>query len=222
LLPSFAFLLHNCVMQAYKSKADLQSAVEWLAARDDRLAHAYDKHGLPPLRKRADGFDGLCRLLISQQVSTAAASAIQARFDALLPDKSPAQLLAVPDEALAACGVSRPKQRYLRGLARAIVEDGLNLTALRRAKDDRVFDTLVALTGIGPWTADCYLLFCLGRPDRFPAGDLALQQAYKMLYRRNTRPDAAELAALAQVWQPHRAAAARLLWTYYNGELGGQ
>jgi len=206
-------------MQAYKSKADLQSAVEWLANHDPRLAHAYEKHGLPPLRKRRDGFDGLCRLLISQQVSTAAAQAIQGRFDALLPDKSPAQLLALSDDALADCGVSRPKRRYLRGLASAIVEDGLDLPALRRADDAHVFNTLVALTGIGPWTADCYLLFCLGRCDRFPAGDLALQQAYKLLYQRNSRPESAELAELAQVWQPHRAAAARLLWTYYNGEL---
>jgi len=204
----------------YRNQQDLQAGLEWLAARDTELAAAYQTYGVPDLRKKQDGFAGLVRLLISQQVSTAAAAAIQARFEAHLPKCQPQDLLASPPEALAACGISRPKQRYLRLLAEALVAGDLKPNALRRAPDQQVYEQLTALTGIGPWTAQCYLLFSLCRSDVFPAGDLALQEAYKMLYRQNQRPSAALLEALAARWQPHRGAAARLLWAYYNGEKG--
>jgi len=205
-------------MQTYKTKKQLQAALDLLAQNDRHLAAAYEAYGTPPLRARPDGFEGLARLLISQQVSTAAASAIQARFDAAIGEINAVNLLAMDDETLGACGISSPKQRYLRGLAEAVVSDGLDLPALRRADNATVYETLVALKGIGPWTAECYLLFSLRRADIFPSDDLALQHAVRLLYGLNERPDAAALTDFAMCWQGHRGAAARLLWLYYNGE----
>ncbi|MDB2668387.1 DNA-3-methyladenine glycosylase 2 family protein [Alphaproteobacteria bacterium] len=207
-------------MQTYTTQSDVEAALISLADQDEGMARAFEKYGTPPLRRRKDGFAGLIGLLISQQVSTKAAQAIQARFDAQFPKPQPEHLLAASDERLAACGISRPKQRYLRHLASAIMARDVDLKALRGADDAAVFDKLTSLLGIGPWTADCYLLFNLGRCDRFPAGDLALQEGYRLLYCLNERPDATRLTELAQRWQPHRAAAARMLWTFYNGELG--
>lgn len=206
-------------MQRYQNQKQLTAALQILAQKDPKLSAAFAEYGTPPLRKRPDGFDGLARLLISQQVSTAAAAAIQAKFEAAIGEATPMAYLAMDDDDIAACGISRPKRLYLRGLAEAVVHDGLDLPALRKADSEDVYRTLVALKGIGPWTAQCYLLFCLRRADMFPAGDLALQEAVKMLYRKKQRPSADELAAFAKRWTPHRGAAARLLWTYYNGEL---
>ena len=205
-------------MQIYKTREDITEALEHLSAHDDILAGAFKTYATPPMRESPDGFHGLVRLLISQQVSTAAAASIQAKFNAAMGDMQPENLLALSDAELGACGISRPKQRYMRLLAEAIVSDGLDLAALRDAEDGVVYDTLIQLTGIGPWTAQCYLLFALRRADMFPAGDLALQQAVRLLYGLDERPDAQALAEFALRWQPHRGAAARLLWTYYNGE----
>ena len=111
-----------------------------------------------------------------------------------------------------------PNSVICAALAEAVVSDGLDLPALRRADNASVYETLVSLKGIGPWTAECYLLFCLSRADIFPSGDLALQHAVRLLYGLNERPDAAALTDFAMRWQGHRGAAARLLWLYYNGE----
>lgn len=209
-------------MQTYSTEKQLTAALRLLAAEDAPLAAAFAAYGTPPLRKAPDGFAGLARLLISQQVSTAAAAAIQARFEAAIGEVSAAGLQLLSDDELAACGISAPKRRYLRGLAEAVQTGALDLPGLKKADNDTVYQALTALTGIGPWTAECYLLFSLRRADMFPAGDLALQQAVKRLYRLNERPSAKALAAFARRWSPHRGAAARLLWTYYNGEMAAK
>lgn len=209
-------------MQTYSTEKQLTAALRLLAAEDAPLAAAFAAYGTPPLRKAPDGFAGLARLLISQQVSTAAAAAIQARFEAAIGEVSAAGLQQLSDDELAACGISAPKRRYLRGLAAAVQTGALDLPGLKKADNDTVYKALTALTGIGPWTAECYLLFSLRRADMFPAGDLALQQAVKRLYRLNERPSAKALAAFARRWSPHRGAAARLLWTYYNGEMAAK
>ena len=203
-------------MKKFNTNTDLDYACRQLAAQDARLAHVYETYGAPPMRRQPSGFAGLVRILIGQQVSVAAANAIQGRVDALLPETTPQAWLALDDAALAACGVSAPKRRYLSGLAEAVVEKRLVFAALHRAENDAAHEMLTALTGIGPWTADCYLLFNMRRADCFPAGDLALQEGYRLLYRKNTRPDAAQLTVLAQDWSPLRGAAARLLWVYYG------
>lgn len=205
-------------MQIYKNQQDLTHALEQLALNDTPLAAAFDKYGTPPLRKRIGGFAGLARLLISQQVSTAAASAIQARFEAAIGEVQAENMLAMDEARLSACGISRPKQRYLRALAEAVLGDGLDLKKLDKEDNETVYQTLVALKGIGPWTAECYLLFALRRADMFPAGDLALQHGVRIMYRLNDKPDAETLSDFAMRWQPYRGAAARLLWLFYNGE----
>lgn len=210
-------------MQTYKNEKQVTDALRLLAAQDAVLAAALETYGTPPMRKLAEGFIGLTRLLISQQVSTAAAATIQQRFEDLLDETdetaAPYALLALSEEAVAACGISRAKQNYMRHLAEAIISDGLDLAALRKADNETVYRILTQVKGIGPWTAQCYLLFSLGRADMFPGGDLALQHAIKLLYGLAEKPSADEAAAFALRWQPHRGAAARFLWHYYNGEL---
>lgn len=206
-------------MQIYKNQKDLTVALENLAATDKTLAAAFDKYGTPPLRKRVGGFSGMAQILISQQVSTAAASTIYARFENAIGEVTAQNLLAMDEAALAGCGLSRPKQRYLRLLAEAVMDGTLDFKKLDRLDDQSIYDTLLAQTGIGPWSAECYLLFCLRRADLFPAGDLALQHGVRLMYGLADKPSAEALADFATRWQPYRGAAARLLWVYYNGEL---
>ncbi len=202
---------------AYKTNADLEKAIKILARRDPVLRQVYKTYGLPAMRRQRHGFAGLVRLFISQQVSTAAARAIQGRFVDLIGDVTPAAYLSLDDEALAACGLSRPKRRYLKALAQVCLTGGLDFKRLHRRRDDEIRTELTALLGIGAWTAECYLLFCLQRADIFPAGDLALQEGYKILYNKRQRPDEAQLVKYAEDWKPYRGAAARLLWRFYNG-----
>lgn len=172
--------------------------------------------GRPPLRRRAPGFEGLCAIVVSQQVSVASARAIESRLLARFAPLDAAALAAAPEEDLRACGLSAPKMRTLRACAEAILERRLDLDALATGDAEAAHAALTAIRGIGPWTADIYLLFCLGHPDAFPAGDLALQEAARLAFGLKKRPDARRLDALAQAWRPWRAVAARLLWSFYG------
>jgi DNA-3-methyladenine glycosylase II len=183
----------------------------WLANREPRFAHALALAGPPPLRRRADGFPALRDAIVSQQVSVAAADAILARLAAAGLD-SAAALASAEDAALRACGLSRQKARYLRALAAARID----YAALRAAPTDQVVATLAALPGIGRWTAEIYALFALGRADAFAPGDLALQEAARLLFALPERPREAALRSMAAAWSPWRAVAARLLWAYYR------
>ena len=168
-----------------------------------------------PLRRREDGFNAILDAVVSQQISTQAAAAILARMAAAgLTDE--AAIAAADDEALRAAGLSRPKIRYLRGIAAA----GIDWPALRALPDDEVIARLTALPGIGRWTADIYLKFALGRADAFAAGDLALAEAARLLYDLPERPGPAALTALAEPWRPWRSVAARALWAYYRVAKG--
>lgn len=164
-----------------------------------------------PLRRRPDGFAALVDAIVSQQVSVASAAAIHGRMVAAgLTD--PAALALATDEALRAAGLSRQKIRYLRALAMA----DLDYEALRAAPDAEVIARLVALPGIGPWTAEIYAMFSLGRADVFAPGDLALQEAARLLFDLPARPGPAEFRRMAEAWSPWRAVAARALWAYYR------
>lgn len=171
--------------------------------------------GAVPLRRREPGFEGLCWIIVGQQVSTAAARAIHARLQAGVSPLAPETVLAASDEALRACGLSAPKIRALRALAQACV-DGLDLGGLAALEADAAHKALCAVKGIGPWSADIFLLFCLGHADAWPAGDLALQEAMRMALGLKTRPDAKRATRLAARWRPYRGVAARLLWAYYG------
>ncbi|MEJ6395048.1 DNA-3-methyladenine glycosylase 2 family protein [Gymnodinialimonas sp. 2305UL16-5] len=164
-----------------------------------------------PLRRRPDGFAALLHAIVGQQVSTASAAAIWARVQAAGFDDE-AAVRGADDDALRACGLSRPKIRYARALADARIDYG----ALREAPVDHVVDTLVAVPGIGRWTAEIYVKFALGAADVFAAGDLALQEGAKLLFDLPARPAEREMRAMAEAWSPVRAIAARALWAYYR------
>ncbi|MTE00355.1 DNA-3-methyladenine glycosylase 2 family protein [Paracoccus sp. YIM 132242] len=163
-----------------------------------------------PLLRRAEGFEALAGAVIAQLISVAAADAIFARLKAA-GLMTPEAILAASEDALRAAGLSRPKARYLKGIAAA----GLDWDGLRAMPDDRAVATLTALPGIGAWTAEIYLKMALGRADAFAAGDLALQEAARMMYGLDARPTAAALRRMAEPWRPWRAVAARGLWAYY-------
>lgn len=200
-------------LRLIETPGDVAEGAAWLAARDAGLARAYARCGVPPLRRRADGFGTLLQAVVGQQVSTASAAAIWARMEAAGLTR-PEAVAAADEEALRAVGLSRPKMRYARGIAAA----GLDFAALRALPDAEVLARLVALPGVGPWTAEIYALTALGRRDVLPPGDLALQEAARMLYGLEARPDAAGLREMARRWSPWRAVAARLLWAWYRAE----
>lgn len=194
-----------------RTEADLAQGCAHLAAICPVWAEALPRIGPLPLRRRPDGFAAMADAIIGQQISVAAAGSIRARMEAagLLSEEA---LRQADDEALRAAGLSRPKARYLRGIAEA----RLDWAGLRALPDDEAIAQLTALPGIGVWTAEIYLKFALGRADVFAAGDLALQEGARLLYGLDSRPGPAALRVLAGPWQPWRAVAARGLWAYYR------
>jgi DNA-3-methyladenine glycosylase II len=193
-----------------------EAAARLLALDPDTIGKLAEAGGATPLRRQEPGFAGLARIIISQQVSTASANAIFARTESLLAPLSAESVLAASDETLRACGLSAPKMRALRALAQAVATEGLDLTGLGALVAEDAHRALVAVKGVGPWTADIFLLFCLGHPDAFPAGDLALQEAAKLALGLKQRPDARRLEEIAERWRPLRGVAARMLWAYYR------
>jgi DNA-3-methyladenine glycosylase II len=202
-------------------EAALEAAVEMLLTRDpDAIAPMLAVTGAPPLRRREPGFAGLVSIIISQQVSVASANAIGARLCKTLVPLEPKIVASASDELLRSCGLSGAKIRTLRALSAAILEGRLALDALAAMPPEEAHRALVAVKGIGPWTADIFLMFCLGHSDVWPAGDLALQEAARLALKLEARPDARRLTALGERWRPHRGVAARLLWAYYRAVKG--
>lgn len=183
----------------------------WLAGRDPRFQSALDEIGPLPLRRRPDGFAELLGAIVSQQVSVASARAIWARMEAAGRISAEA-ILSASDDDLRACGLSRQKVRYARALAGADLDYG----ALRHLPTETVVTTLVAVPGIGRWTAEIYAMFSLGRADVFAPADLALQEAARILFELEARPTERALREMAADWSPWRSVAARLLWAYYR------
>lgn len=194
----------------------MDQALAGLLAANPDLEPLYAVAGRPPLRKRAPGFKGLAALIVSQQVSTASAAAIWKRVEARFPALEAQDILSSNEPDLQACGLSRPKIRTLRAIAEAAESGVLDFGQLAVLPVPEAFAQLVAVKGIGPWTADLYLLFCLGHADAFPAGDLALQEAARMGFGLPERPTAQALTDLAERWRPWRGVAAKLLWAYYG------
>ncbi|OWJ71351.1 DNA-3-methyladenine glycosylase family protein [Haematobacter missouriensis] len=190
---------------------DVAEGAEWLALRDPRFARALDLTGPLPLRRRTDGFLPLLDAIVSQQVSVAAGDAIMARLTAA-GLVTPETILLADDDALRGAGLSRQKARYARALAEAAIDFDL----LRDAPLEEVVATLVAVPGIGRWTAEIYAMFALGRADVFAPGDLALQEAARLLFEMESRPSEKELRRMSEDWSPWRGVAARLLWAYYR------
>ena len=191
--------------------ADVAEGAEWLAATEPRFARALHATGPLPLRLRPDGFAALLNAIISQQVSVASAQSIWARMETS-GLAEPQGVMSAGEEGLRGAGLSRQKIRY----ALALAEAGIDYAALREMTDPEVIDTLTAVPGIGVWTAQIYAMFSLGRRDVFAPGDLALQEAARLVFELEERPKPAALARMAEDWSPWRAVAARLLFTYYR------
>lgn len=183
----------------------------WLAEVEPKFAEALTLTGPLPLRLRKDGFEALLSAIVSQQVSVAAADAIWRRLKTA-GLTGPRKVMWASEEDLRACGLSRQKIRY----AKALAASRISFPQLRDQPTDVVTATLVEVPGIGIWTAEIYAMFSLGRADVFAPGDLALQEAARILFDLEERPKEKALRQMAEAWSPWRSVAARLLWAYYK------
>jgi DNA-3-methyladenine glycosylase II len=201
-------------------EAALARAVRMLARAEPRFAQIVKRHGSPPLWPREPGFETLALLMLEQQVSLAQARSMYERIANATGMVTPANVTALGEAGLRALGVTRQKSAYLAALADQLERKALDLDALAALPDVDAAAALDSLHGVGPWTAQCYLLFALRRSDVFPAADLALLEAVRQLWRLRARPSPEALARRARAWRPHRAVAARLLWHHYLSERG--
>ena len=201
---------------AIETAADITKGIRALRRKCPIMRKIHDATGAPPLRRRPPGFPGLVRIIVGQQVSVASAASIWARCETVIKPMHARTVAVLDDDALRSAGLSRPKIRTLRAVSDAVISKHLNLRPSHSVPDSEIHAALTAVSGIGPWTADLYLLACLGRPDTFAAGDLALQISAQHAFELDNRPTADELLVLAETWRPWRAVAARLLWSYYQ------
>ena len=197
------------------NKTDFDQAVAALCKSDRLLGDAVRRNGTPPMWRRPQGFATLVKIILEQQVSLASAAAVYRKLEHQLGRISPENFLVLSDATLKRCGYSRQKAVYCRNLAKAIVDRDLNLKSLARQDDETARNSLVSLKGIGPWTADCYLLMALRRRDIWPVGDLALRAAVRDLHELDDLPDTQTMNAISGKWRPYRSVAARILWHYY-------
>jgi DNA-3-methyladenine glycosylase II len=207
------------MLNTIETEYDVTDAIAELVRADPRLATILAAAGAVPLRRRTGGFEGLAHVVMGQQISTSAAAAIWGRLKAAVDPFTPEQFLATPENALRTAGLSGAKVRTLTGVATALT-DGLSLDALHDLPAEEAIAAMVTLKGVGRWTAESYLLFCVGHPDIFPAGDLALRSAVHHGLRLRQQPDEKRLRKLAEKWTPWRGVAARLFWAYYRARRG--
>jgi DNA-3-methyladenine glycosylase II len=198
-----------------ETQADVDAGIRQLVKQDPRLEQVLAVAGRPALRRRAGGYAGLAQIITNQQLSTASASAIWGRLTRAYDPLHPEKIRRARATTLARHGLSGAKIRAFKAIAVAI-RDGLDLDALAELPADDAHRALTELHGVGPWTADIYLLFCLGHADAWPAGDLAVQEAMRLALKLKTRPTEKQMGPLAERWRPLRGVAALLLWTYYR------
>ena len=198
------------------TQSELDAALAQLILKDPRLRPVAEKAGAFALRRRDGGFPGLCAIVCGQQLSTASAAAIRNRLFAAFDPFHHDTVRKARADKLKRLGLSGPKTKSIREIAKAVAKGKIDLTAVGDMDADDAHAALTALHGVGPWTADIYLLFCLGHADAFPAGDLAVQEAARIAFNLRKRPDAKKLTKLAEAWRPWRGVAAHLLWAYYH------
>jgi DNA-3-methyladenine glycosylase II len=209
-------------MPVIRTQSDIKRGIAALAKADARLEPVIAVVEKVPLRLSTADFAGLAAIIVSQQVSKASADAIFGRLKALVDPLDACGMLCASDETLKAAGLSRPKQRTLRAIAEAVDSGGLDLAGLCELAPVDAVARMTAINGIGPWTAEVYLLFCAGHADIFPAGDLALQEAVRHAFSLDERPGDKQLREIARQWSPWRGVASRLLWAYYAATRGGR
>jgi DNA-3-methyladenine glycosylase II len=200
----------------FETQSDLEDAIETLVKQDKRLKPVLELTGMPALRQREPGFAGLAAIVCGQQLSTASAAAIWGRVSKAFDPFHHDAIGKARADRLGRLGLSAAKIKTLKHIARELAAERLNLDVLANEEADIAHNTLTALPGIGPWTADIYLLFCLGHGDAWPAGDLAVQEAVKIGLGLKERPSTKQMAPLAEPWRPLRGAAAHLWWAYYR------
>lgn len=194
---------------------DITAGLAHLAAADADMAVAIERVGPPEQRRREPGFAALVNIIVSQQVSLQSAAAIWGRLTETGPVTAEA-ILAMGEEGLRAVGFSRPKIRYTDALARAVSSGAFKPSCLAAMGDDEAMAAVTALLGFGRWSGEIYLMFCLGRPDVWPAGDIALQEATRAVKGLARRPGPDDMDHIARRWRPWRSVAAHLLWRYYR------
>lgn len=208
-------------MRRLLTTADMDEGLDALVAADPRLVPVRDLAGPVGLRYRPPGFEGVARIVVAQMLSVASAEAIWGKLERSLGTVTPETLLAASEADLRAAGLSGAKIRTLTAVARA-EGDGLDLAGLAEVDPEEAAAALVALPGIGRWTADIFLLFCARHADVFPAGDLALQVAAMEGLALGKRPAEKEMRSIAEAWAPWRGVAAKLLWAYYKARREGR
>lgn len=207
-------------MQTLDHDGHIAAAVAELLLLEPRFRDVVETHGHPPLRRMADGLPGLLRIVTDQLISLKAGEAIWRRLEAELAPFDPSRLARMRVPTLMRLGLSGAKARCFKAAAKAVTQSRLDFARLHGLPDSEVIATLTGIAGIGPWTADIYLLSAMGRVDAWPAGDLALQVGAQHLLGLPSRPSPKELLRIADSWRPHRAVAARLLWSHYRGLKG--
>jgi DNA-3-methyladenine glycosylase II len=196
------------------TEADLRAGLAELVIADPRLKPVAEKAGAFNLRRREPGFPGLCAIVCGQQLSTASAAAIRARLFAAFDPFHHDTVRRARADKLRRLGLSAPKIKSIRAIGKAVAKGRIDLTAVGNMDADEAHAALTALHGVGPWTADIYLLFCLGHADAFPSGDLAVQESARLALGLRKRPNAKSLTKIAEAWRPWRGVAAHLLWAY--------
>lgn len=207
-------------MQRIETLDDIEAGLDGLVLLDTRLVAIRARANVVQLRRSRPGFESLASIIVAQQVSTASASAIWGRLKQVIDPLTPETYVAGGEEAWRLAGLSRAKQKTLLAVSEALANDALDLHGLCDLPAEQAVAALTELKGIGPWTAEVYLLFAAGHPDVFPAGDVALQAAVGHAFAYDIRPDATALRALAEGWSPWRGVAARLFWAYYAAIKG--
>jgi DNA-3-methyladenine glycosylase II len=216
------FRLRELLMRFIRGEEDLEWHIAGLAEAHPRFSTLRGVTGTVPLRWLDSGFKGLVWVITGQQISVAAGRAIFGRLETALGEITPETIAAAGDDVLRAAGFSAPKIRTLRALQEAVLESKLDLAALEAQPAEEAILSLCTIKGIGPWTAEVYLLFAAGHPDIFPAADVALQEAARLAFELEVRPATQDLRAMSDAWSPWRSAAARLLWAYYRVKKGGK
>jgi DNA-3-methyladenine glycosylase II len=209
-------------MRFIRSEEDLDWHIGRLAEAHPVFAPLVSEAGSVPIRWLDSGFRGLVWVVTGQQISVAAGRAIFTRLETALGSITPEACAGAGDDILRAAGFSAAKIRTIRTLQEASLNGGLDLAAIEQKSAEDAIKALCTIKGIGPWTAEVYLLFAAGHPDIFPCADVALQEAARLAFALDARPASAALRELTEAWSPWRSAAARLLWAYYRAKKGGK
>jgi DNA-3-methyladenine glycosylase II len=202
------------------NETNLREAADWLASQDRRMARVLEHCGYPPLWAREPGFATLVHIILEQQVSLASANATFHKLKETLEGNiTPATLLGLSDDTLKQAGFSRQKTHYTRLLSEAVIAGDFSFDTLPGKTDEEVRTEMTRLKGIGHWTADIYLSECLLRPDILPKGDIAMQEAFRVLTGLPKRPEHEAFVEATRHWQPWRSVGTRMLWHYYLSHM---